>query len=109
MIVIVRLAFSSAVRAVLALAVLLLSHPGAIPASAQLPSTISLSHVLGSGVDEFRVTRLNPQHPQDGRRDFLVFDACLTSRYRACQFLETGAIEAFWRECQAISPGIFYK
>lgn len=104
MIVDARLVFSSTVRAALALA-----GPGAIPASAQLPSTISFSHVFGSDVDEFRVTRLNPQHPQDGRRDILVFDAYLTNCYRAFEYLETGALEAFWRECQAISLSIFCK
>ena len=49
--------------------------------------------------NEFRVTQLNPQHPQDGRRDILVFDTLLTNCYRAYEYIDSGAIEVFWREC----------
>lgn len=52
-----------------------------------------------TAVDEFRVTQLVPQHPADGRRDILIFDAALTTCYRAYEYLESGALEVFWREC----------
>ena len=47
----------------------------------------------------FRVSQVQPQHPADGRRDLLFFNANLSSCYRAYEYVATGRIEVFWRKC----------
>ncbi len=49
--------------------------------------------------NRFRVLQVNAQHPADGRRDILVFNATLTDCYRAYQFLATGREEIFSSAC----------
>ena len=47
----------------------------------------------------FRVLQVHAQHPADGRRDILVFNATLTDCYRAYQYLATGREEIFSSVC----------
>ena len=47
----------------------------------------------------FRVLQLQPQHPQDRRRDLVVFDAKVTSCYRAYEYLDNGRIEIYFSKC----------
>ena len=47
----------------------------------------------------FRVMQVHAQHPADGRRDILVFNATLTECYRAYQYLATGREEIFSSLC----------
>ena len=50
--------------------------------------------------NHYLVIELVPQHPQDGRRDMLVFDDLVTECYRAYQYLATGTIEVWHRACR---------
>lgn len=60
----------------------------------------SESFVISCTVDgHFRVLQVQPQHPQDKRRDFVVFDAKIESCYRAYEYLDTGKIEIYYRKC----------
>ena len=75
-----------------------LSAPGSCVANQTLASSDSL--VISCTPDgNFKVLQVHPQHPGDGRRDILVFNAALTNCYRAYEYLETGAIEVFYRKC----------
>ena len=75
-----------------------LSAPGNCVAGQTIAANDSL--VISCTADGlFKVLQVHPQHPQDGRRDLLVFNASLTYCYRAYEYLETGAIEVFWRRC----------
>ncbi len=47
----------------------------------------------------FRVLQVHAQHPADGRRDLLIFNATLTDCYRAYQYLATGREEIFDSNC----------
>ncbi len=47
----------------------------------------------------FRVLQVHAQHPADGRRDILVFNATLTDCYRAYQYVATGSEEIFSSLC----------
>ena len=47
----------------------------------------------------FRVLQVHAQHPADGRRDILVFNATLADCYRAYQYLATGTEEIFSSVC----------
>ena len=47
----------------------------------------------------FKVLQVHAQHPADGRRDILVFNATLTDCYRAYQYLATGREEIFSSVC----------
>ncbi len=48
---------------------------------------------------QFRVLQVQPQHPQDKRRDLVVFDASISSCYRAYEYLDTGRTEIYWSKC----------
>ena len=48
---------------------------------------------------KFRVLQVHAQHPADGRRDILVFNATLTDCYRAYQYLATGREDIFSSVC----------
>ena len=50
--------------------------------------------------NHYLVIELIPQHPQDGRRDMLVFDDLVTECYRAYQYLATGTVEVWHRTCR---------
>ena len=50
--------------------------------------------------NHYLVIELVPQHPQDARRDMLVFDDLATECYRAYQYLATGTIEVWHRACR---------
>ena len=50
--------------------------------------------------NHYLVIELVPQHPQDARRDMLVFDDLVTECYRAYQYLATGTIEVWHRACR---------
>ena len=47
----------------------------------------------------FKVLQVHAQHPADGRRDILVFNATLTDCYRAYQYHATGREEIFSSVC----------
>ena len=47
----------------------------------------------------FKVLQVHAQHPADGRRDILVFNATLTDCYRAYQYIATGREEIFSSVC----------
>ena len=47
----------------------------------------------------FKVLQVHAQHPADGRRDILVFNATLTDCYRAYQYVATGREEIFSSVC----------
>ncbi len=49
--------------------------------------------------NQYHVIELNPQHPQDARRDILVFDEFLSQCYRAYEYLATGTLEIWHRSC----------
>ena len=50
--------------------------------------------------NHYLVIELVPQHPQDSRRDILVFDDLVTECYRAYQYLATGTVEVWHRACR---------
>ena len=50
--------------------------------------------------NHYLVIELVPQHPQDARRDMLVFDDLVTECYRAYQYLATGTIEVWHTACR---------
>ncbi len=75
-----------------------LSAPGNCVAGQTIASSDSL--VISCTADGlFKVLQVHPQHPQDGRRDILVFNSSITYCYRAYEYLETGAIEVFYSQC----------
>ena len=75
-----------------------LSAPGSCSPGQSLAANDSLM-ISCTSDGHFIVLQVHPQHPGDGRRDILVFNAALTNCYRAYEYLETGAIEAFYRKC----------
>ena len=50
--------------------------------------------------NHYLVIELVPQHPQDARRDILVFDDLVSQCYRAYQYLATGTVEVWHRACR---------
>ncbi len=64
-----------------------------------LPAFNDALHVDCDAAGNLVVTQLNPQHPQDGRRDILVFDPAVTTCYRAYEYLDGGEIEIWYRGC----------
>ena len=50
--------------------------------------------------NHYLVIELVPQHPEDGRRDMLVFDDLVSQCYRAYQYLATGTVEIWHRACR---------
>ena len=75
-----------------------LSAPGNCVAGQTIAASDSL--VISCTADGlFKVLQVHPQHPQDGRRDILVFNSSITYCYRAYEYLETGAIEVFYSQC----------
>ena len=50
--------------------------------------------------NHYLVIELVPQHPEDARRDMLVFDDLVSQCYRAYQYLATGTIEVWHRACR---------
>ena len=80
--------------------------PGAYPCShtaIATPATMLASNdsleISCTADARFRVLQVHAQHPADGRRDILVFNATLTDCYRAYQYLATGREEIFSSVC----------
>lgn len=50
--------------------------------------------------NQYLVAEINPQHPEDNRRDLLYFDFPVSDCNRSCEYLATGEQAVWLRLCR---------